>query len=264
MDPRLPLECQDPKAEGFDRDQLWMVKNDAVDLVLLENAAELVRGVMMSGTNIESVLKMLSANAKGCSVLNSQTFPIWKATKPYNKKDLTGTEDEYVSLMEPLRDAANSLKRGNPKGCIAGVFAVEVEKVDKSKGMEAPGHYCALMYSIAKNRTMVFDSMQAGTDGSFYTPFFQRLAVDIFGGTTEIPECPFRTLSLQLTGGFGQHWPLALESVKPRSLASSADKKYKLSMQSTESQNHFCYMWSIWYIHHLMLDLDVTETETNR
>ena len=100
------------------------------------------------------------------------------------------------------------------------------------------------------------DSMQAAeySDGSQYSPFFRQLAVHIFDvdvSSVKIPECFTDELSLQITGGFGETNPVILiKNLVPKNL------QRKLRIQSTESQNHFCYMWSLWYLHHKMMGID--------
>ena len=73
----VPLECQFSKDFGdLDEEQELLVATGALDLVLMENAAELVRRVMMDGDNIEAVLRVLSRANRGCSVLpHRNTFP---------------------------------------------------------------------------------------------------------------------------------------------------------------------------------------------
>src|SRR5271167_4487725 len=74
----VPLECQYPKEfGGLDEEQELLIEIGALDLVLIENAAELLRQVMMDGDNIEAVLRELSRSNRGCATLTSQTFPLW-------------------------------------------------------------------------------------------------------------------------------------------------------------------------------------------
>ena len=254
MDPNVPLECQDTGAFGkFDQEQLDILKHDALDLILLENAGELLRRVMMKKDSIEKMLMVLSKSSRGCSVLDSETFPWWT---PSVKK---GSEETFNDRLVSVKKQADELKRGNPNGCITGIFAVEVRGDDKD---DAVGHYCAIFYSIKNKKAQVFDSMQASASRSDFTPFFVYLAGRIFpNASIEVPECFTTKLSLQPTGGFSFHEPLAFKLLNKTSFAKTQiDEINGLRLMSTESQNHFCYMWSTWYLHHLMMGLKIEDT----
>lgn len=261
MDPSAPLECQDSSFGDLDDDQIWLLQHNALDLVLLENAAELARLVMMDSTNLERVLELISANSKGCNVVDSQTFKMWVRNPDEKMKEYTkgmvDTEKDYKRLLGPARKKIAKMRLGN-KSCIAGIFAVAL-----GDGEDVSGHYCAMFYSVVKNEVLVFDSMQHSPTGSFYSVFFLQLATDLFDAPARVQACFSQELSLQITGGFSGNAPLVirmLETHLPFDDVVSLDEKYGLSRQSTESQNHFCYMWSIWYIHHLMLGSDPGKT----
>ena len=86
---------------------------------------------------------------------------------------------------------------------------------------------------------------QNGVTTGYYTPYFIQLAYDIFNPkNVVVPDCIEEKLSLQITGGFPLNYPLAVEKSRL-----DAKTKIILSEQSTESQNHFCYLWAIWWIH---------------
>lgn len=85
--------------------------------------------------------------------------------------------------------------------------------------------------------------------------FFTKLARDIFGINDIVFDSRFdERTSLQLTGGFSSNPPLML--LLNDSPVLTEEEKESIMLQSTESQNHFCYMWSIWSLHLRMIGQD--------
>lgn len=266
----IPLECQDPKSfDHLDSGQKRSIKTGALDLVLLENAAEIVKRVMFleAADHIEKILKVI-AKSKGCISIPSQSFPLWMDPKltyytekgspdinknknmiPYHLEELDigdTNEKEYMRLMNQTKKEVNNLKRGRKDGCLFSTFALNLG--------EDSGHYAGFYYDIKTKKVEIFDSMQTAEIGSDYTPFFRQLGAHVFG--VKISETKADTrftprLSLQYTGGFLEHPSVMVEE-------EGDIKKYShLNEQSTESQNHFCYMWAIWFIHHKIMGCDV-------
>lgn len=275
----IPLEYQDPDSFGdLDNEQKYAIEKGALDLVLLENASELVRVVMMEagdGKHIERVLEVIS-KSNGCMTIPSQSFPIWMDPKTSRKESAKSgdfTDDEilvyddseytklsnakkiYATMVKTSRSQVELLKRNNKKGCIVSVFALNL-------GKKIGGHYAAFYYDIKAKEVDVFDSMQQSDKGSVYTPFFRQLGAHIFNvsiSKSNITKdmCFNKELSLQFTGGFSDNPSVMVDKTEDK--LSSEDKKF-LNIQSTESQNHFCYMWSIWFIHLKLRGLDICKT----
>lgn len=244
----LPLECQHPEDFGFfDAEQHFFIDNGALDLVLIENASELMRRVMMEHGNIEKVLNLLSKTYDGCGVLPSETFPIYTSDIK-EKWQNTGTEQEYRNAVEGMkRQYLKIIKKKNIK-CVYAVFGLLVDE-------DGSGHYGSFHFNPATGSVNVFDSMQDSNFGSAYTAFFIRLAKDIFGVDNVQYDNRFSVYtSLQITGGFSANRPLMLE---PKFAAYGTQltetEKKTVMLESTESQNHFCYMWSIWSLHLRMI-----------
>lgn len=238
----LPLECQDPVLFGaFDDDQRYFIDNDALDLVLIENAAELMRMVMMEGRNIEKILDLLSETyQKGCGVLSSESFPIYDGMEKIYEETAAIMRKEY-------QDKKTKFK------CIYAVFGLLLDKDS--------GHYGSFYVTHAKNkvRVEIFDSMQCDSKGSFYTKDFVKLAKDIFDADQVVYDKRFTVYnSLQLTGGFAKNKPAMLDLSNPdmKRVKLSAEDKKKIKLECTESQNHFCFMWSIWSLHLKMAGLE--------
>lgn len=244
----LPLECQDPKDFGdFDKEQRFLLERGALDLVLVENAAELMRRVMMEHGNIEKILNLLSKRYEGCGVLPSETFPIY-TDDPNEKWQNTGTLKEYKSAVLAMRKQYIALSKKKGINCISAVFGLMVEE-------DGSGHYGSFyIENNQKGRVYIFDSMQNSSSGSSYTPFFAQLARDIFETEDIVIDSRFNSAtSLQLTGGFSGNKPLMLRTGARYPDGTTTLDIEAVRLQCTESQNHFCYMWSIWSIHLRML-----------
>jgi hypothetical protein len=226
MDPLdITLSYTHPELVGpIDNDEIELICDSAYDLVLIENASELFRQVMMSPDVIENILKHIVHTSSPCFALPSETFSIKNTAM-------------YQSEVSAYREIVNlRLNQGYP--CLVAVVALDLGRA---------GHYGVLWYQRNTQTVEIFDSMEQGPMGSSYTKDFRRLARDIFETDSIIhPACINLDLtkSLQFTGGFPENRPAMLIGRRM-----NLKLRQAIQRQATESQNHFCYMWSIWYIH---------------
>lgn len=242
------LSYTHPREMGeIDKEEADLICTGAYDLVLIENASEVFRQVMMREGKIEELLEAIIKECPSCSYIPSDSFEIWSPNPKYQSEI---TLDEYEKHVNAVKKHINKLKE-EKKTVI--VMSAAVLLGDS-------GHYAAFVYYAREGVVRVFDAMQAGKEGSYYTDFFVQLAQDLFSVMAVVPDCIAVEASLQLTGGFSENLPLALAMAKgveglfgPKM---SESDEYKLRIQSTESQNHFCYMWSLWYIQLIVLGLD--------
>lgn len=237
----IPLECQDKSFDraGLDDGQKDLIRTGALDVVLIENAAELIRRVMMRGNNIEKILTAVS-KTKGCIMIPAQTFPEWMDVR-LGLESVEGQnkyQNKYNLRVMQTKTIVEQLKKNHKYGCLFSIFALDL-------GGGAGGHWGGFYYDIQSHKLEIFDSMQVDEEGSFYTSFFRQLGTHIFGVAFKdinfSSDFSFET-SLQRTGGFLDDDASITES------------------QSTESQNHFCYMWSIWFIHHKIAGIDIFDS----
>jgi hypothetical protein len=309
----VPLECQDPEEYGnFDKEQMWMMNHGALDLVLIENASELARLVMMDPGDeetlgsIENVLyhiaeanswKVKGRKLKTCGVLSSETFPL--QTKFRYIDQWSGTKEEYDEKVQVMKTQLKEIDGD----CVFAVLGVRV----RDDPNDSSGHYASFCFDRVENKVFIFDAMQGGKESgainldfrsedyklsiielardigivndfiygdltelvreifkspiiktqSEYSMFFRQLAFDIFGAKSVEIEPGFNLRnSLQLTGGFSSNSPLSVELtdffIPDRTIEA-------LNYQSTESQNHFCYMWALWSIHIRMTGRSISE-----
>ncbi len=269
----LPLELSDPDQYGdFDSGQLELFKHNAYDLVLIENATELFRQVMHDQPgNLEAMLKLVvEAAGSDCVYLTSETFLYHISDKtqenfpevPVKKDNDANKKPYYSTLARYKRKHLNAAVKQNK--CIVGLFAVD---------LASGGHYAAYVWNNKK--LLIFDSMSTSKDTSAYYPFFQQLGRDLFGVPKELAiPCIKGLLSLQYTGGFPQHPPGATEDILRPQIEAAEDKGDEkeferltalldsITLQSMDSQNHFCYMWSIWFIHALLAGYSLEELTT--
>lgn len=232
------LKLVQPKYGTFDADEQYLIdRYNALGLVLAEDANEMARVLLQSEMVIENILQMVTKDVKGVCVLPSQTF------------DEANNYDETVrDYIATISDIFKSLKT-NPTYVVT-VFALE---------LGGAGHYSALVIDVASRVGRIFDSMHDGPYGSGYTEPFGRLVRTLFGkwmiDRVEVePAIQHKLLSLEYTGGFPDNTPAELEillgmlkqhgELTPNELAGIE----AIKQQHTDSQNHFCYMWAIWYV----------------
>lgn len=260
LDLALPLDYLYPDEFGEmdEGEEELICEYNALDLVLLENASELFRMAVQEEGVIEKILKTLveaySEDNPKLHYLYSNTFPFYVSQNLKNKFYKSDTVSSINKEREYRKNVKNYRKHINPNKDYVSVVAVDLE--------EFGGHYAAFHYS--NGVVTLFDSMQANIpekekklypttikSSSYYTPYFSQLVSDIFpGATVNVPDCIKDELSLQYTGGFPETLPYSLERQKV-----PAKLKKLLKMQSTESQNHFCYLWSIWWLHLKLMGL---------
>jgi len=153
---------------------------------------------------------------------------------------------DYKDVVDNYKNYIKNLK--TKKQYLVTILALDLA--------EEGGHYMAIRIDRNLREIIIFDAMQYSDDTTQlgeYTKQFARLTRDIFGKEYKIyvPECISAEFSLQYTGGFTGYYPYIVEQSNLEK-----NKKHLLSIQSTESQNHFCYMWSLWYLHILIIDKD--------
>jgi hypothetical protein len=242
-----------------DQEEMDLIcKYGALDLVLIEGASDLIGDVIKN--NLELILEkiVLASNNKNVEYMRSETFPFYVNQdvkhKYFLKDETVKNSDEYFQLVSEYREEFLSKKQKD----IVTVLALNL-------GNE--GHYAAVYYS--NDTVYLFESMSVKIhpthrykydssykSAGYYTPYYVSLAKDIFSPRKiTVPDCISEELSLQFTGGFPSHMPL-----KVRTSNKTKEEQRLLSIQSTESQNHFCYLWAIWWLHLRLVDMNF---ETN-
>jgi len=185
-----PLECQDPDKFGdLDDEQIFLYDNNALDLILIENASELVRQVMMKKGNIEKILNLISETYEGCGVLPSDSFEVVEGEKT----------KQYLKAVERMK---KNLKKIAHFECIFAVFGLIVSE-------DGSGHYGSFFKRKNEDIVYIFDSMSPDSE---FKEFFAQLGKDVFNVENIVfdERFTFKT-SLQLTGGFTQSDPLSFE-----------------------------------------------------
>lgn len=231
--------------EAKDTDLLLLQCSGAYDLTLIEEASELFASYMSSGNNIEKLLQTIVSERRGrkddlgkyYEVLNSETFS--------DEVEDSEEKEEYDEVIKNYRKYNEVDRFKIEKKNMIALIALKIDDV---------GHYAVFIYDGIQNSVELFDSMQFGTCGSHYTPRFKEIASNIFGidvsrvyhHNIPLPHVP------QITGGFEYYEPLYASLHQTRVPNS-------VRIQVTESQNHYCYMWSIWYMHFRILGYNPVE-----
>jgi len=232
-----PLEEIFPEIfKPLDEDQNLLIQIGALPLVLVENASEIISKIKDTEGFIEQVIDfIITDNKSNYAFIGSVTFP-------YVLKEKTVTDAGGKPIAGDKRDDYGKNKKRDK------LYDTQIAKLKKKLKRKKKqilhiaadlgnigGHYGVAIRN-GKN-LVVFDSMQM--DGwSWYSAFFSQVAYDVFNITPKILSSPKNGHCPQPTGGF----------IQPRSEYKS-DEDYLYHLQSTESQNHFCYMWAVWYFH---------------
>ncbi len=265
----VPLEMQSNKFEKIDKAQKDLIcKHNALDLVLLENANEIFRMFMQEGIdnhNINAALELIGTTNKKCIYLQTETFdidqdeededgdPVWNFTE----------NDENSEKLRDYIDICNEV--------------IESEDIDDKTiiytviglNLGEGGHYGAMVYDISEKKIYVFDSMSGNSEhekdytNSGTEDIFIKVATRIFLGDEDYDgiegidtegvdvEAVYIDYFLQPTGGFEEFLAPVLKKLEKANERKKNEKQKELieliNLQHTESQNHFCYIWSIWF-----------------
>lgn len=220
LDTTISLAIQVPEEfDPWDEEECKLISEGAYELVLIEEATELFRRAIFDHDLIVPLLRKIS-RGKQVDILPPEIFPPHEQSKEFENA-VTTYKKKIINFQRPLRIAVLALQ---------------------GDGFE---HFAAFFFK--QGQVKVFDAMQQYDKSikkftSHYSSFFKNLAKRIFDtNNVEIEQCfdlP-QQFSLQLTGG-------------------TTSIQDSISLQSTESQNHFCYLWAIWYLHLQLLEKDFT------
>lgn len=224
-----PIELTFPELVGkLDKDQKKLSR-DSMPVILVENASAFIPMIRDSTDFMETVLKKVAG--KKYTFVGSYTLPFVSKISKYDDSACKYGDNylskEYNKEIVKIMRKTRKLKKKNVILHIGIVLNDKSETCEESGG---PGHYGVIIKT--GDRIHLFDSMQHKGDG-YYTLMFQQICNDVFGRKASIGGI-FN--SVQLTGGF-------TEDRKQF----GTDLEYFRQLQDMDSQNHFCYMWAIWY-----------------
>lgn len=229
-------------------------KLNALDLVLMENSNELFRLFMQEeeneyGTNLEHLMHLICSQYPNAVYLPTDTFDIqedkngsWKMKKSkLNGKTLKAYLDNSYKKMVDAKISSKS------KSVIFTIIGLNLGE---------GGHYGAIVCDVATKKVVVFDSMSGQYENNYYNSgteqLFLTIARKIFnypktkkliGGKLTFEPAVIDYI-LQPTGGFE-------DIISPSLTKYDLNEKLQriINIQHTDSQNHFCYIWSIWFCH---------------
>lgn len=252
----IPLEYQFPHIYKFDEIQKKLIYElNALDLVLIENASEIFREFMLEGRgnkNLEKLLQLISIENKNSVFLPSVTFDVYK-----NKKGtwcFSKTKENRNLLKGYILECNKITNQTTDNSIIFTIIALN---------FGFGGHYGALLCDISMKKIFVFDSMSGYYKGNYIISnlehVFIKLSKQIFIGDKNKNGVRFISRSrqkydivsvktnyiLQVTGSF-EHLNSMVLSRNNKSGNKFSTKN--INIQHTDSQNHFCYIWTIWFI----------------
>lgn len=209
----------------LDHEQIEILKAGHIGLIYVEEASDLIgrlKDVIITDADfLKDILSsIVSTSSEKYDILGITTFPfVFDA-----KYEYLGVQNQMTKDLEKNKEYKSEILRYRKKlkqmkNCVF-LFAVDLDT--------AGGHYCV---AIRKDDTIhLFDSMQKveHKKRSEYTKFFEETVSKIFSETPIPEDVP---VNLQPTGGF-------------------VDEKAPMSKKvDADSQNHFCYMWAMWFLH---------------
>jgi hypothetical protein len=214
----------------FDDEEKELInKYNALGLVLTEDANEMAKTVLHHPGVIELILETVLSDVKEVCILPSETF------------DVTNN-DLYAQTLTTYINRVKKMFSKHKFKFVVAVFAIDLG--------DDTGHYGSIIVDTKTRVITIFDSMQSDPYGSVYSEHFAKIAWHVFNYGMNIadyvriePAIQHPLLSLEFTGGFSENEPAEFL------FSNLADHlKPIIKVQHTDSQNHFCYMWSIWYI----------------
>lgn len=269
-----PLEILYPnKFEDFDDMQRKLIcKYSALDLLLLENANELFRRFMLEGEedNIEKLLEKFKEENSNSLFLRSDTVEI-KQVEPEGQGSywvIKETKTNDKTIKKYITDTVKKIKESdiNSESVIYTIFGLN---------LVAGGHYGSIVCDLKLMKVFIFDSMSGESEygeiiSGSHEIFIEiaklifnnervkkaimnklksikldRLIKSIFKKRMEkLKSINFKFepvkigYILQSTGGFEDFISPDLESIEDKEL------QMEINIQHSESQNHFCYIWS--------------------
>jgi len=252
----LPLELVDPLSYGYlDTAQKQIIfDHDGLDLVLMENANETFRQFMMDGNNmhIERLLEKIRCENENSMFLRSDTLDIKFVDGVWNIDD---SKQNKKTLKKYIEDAVRKLKKSkiNKQSIIYTIFGLNLGE---------GGHYGALVCDLKQSCVRIFDSMSGTYSNDKYLmtsgtqECFMELSKRIFNSRDMLKVIHDKTKKiykfhckqvniayiLQPTGGFEEFISPDLEGIEDEVL------KKNINIQHTDSQNHFCYIWSLLFV----------------
>ena len=224
-----------------------IIEDDAYDLFLIERASGIFADYIYEGNRLEELVENLIRQHERQDIhlvavetlpyyVNPQKIPRSKLTEYINEGASDLRSPRYEQLIAQMRQNINPSARIN-------VIMVAVDIGG------AGGHYGILLYYPSDNTAELFDSMQRETKGGFYTAYFRQVSTDILKNTRIIiPSCIDESISFQPTGGFPENIAPYLEKYATGARGERLKLIRRIQEQDIHSQNHFCYMYAIWYL----------------
>lgn len=222
----LDANCNET-SDDLDLEECRLIlDHNAYPLILIEKATDIYRCAFQNLDKDYFYTLLYELMPRRVGVLPTETFSF-----DYSGRRILHRHKDAIQL---LKNEIERLERSR-KSTIVGTFGIDLD--------EAGGHYSAYIYNVETQKVFMFDPM----GNSAYINNFKQLARKIFGRVEiDIRECQ-SDLIFQPTGGFTGNDPSDLQRLPAWDLFSE-NQKWEYINQHAESQDHFCYMWSIWFI----------------
>ena len=227
-------------------------KYNALDLVLIEEANELFRKCMVDEFLGEEKTTLVEhVYTQMCGHYNKFCLPMTQFR--VNNNDMKSVLKNNKNILKQYKEYIKDLQEDN-------LFGMIDFNLYDSTG-ELGGHF--ICFYKTKDEIILFNSMSDDDEkgDSLYLTGLKYILNEVFPETSEgrpkgsLREFPNvkkynrlvnKDYYLQETGGF-------IDNIPRNLLLTSGIRKLKdiprhIVIQSTESQNHFCYMWCLWFV----------------
>lgn len=211
--------------ESLDDEDQQIVCRGGLPFILIEDASEIFRETVQTGTNLEKMLDFVFSEFPDVGFVPSITFNF--ATHKTNISNVKWLIEQMITSGEYQY--------------IVGIHSLDLE----SNGAEG-GHYAMFLADLNYQIVYYFDSMQTSQTQSVFSDKFQSVALRLFPRfKPKLINCQLeKWYSFQATGGF-----LVEQEYD------ETDEEFEIRQMSTERQNHFCYIWSIFFLHHIVSNI---------
>ena len=250
-----PLETIAPDVfDPLDKEQEYAIEHGMTNVVLTENANDIVRSFL--NNDIPYKYRPKIGRRKPTNMLDIILFKdIIKASGRKGLRGIPNVAIEFRNINE-FAGHFSFLKRPTKDSHAIGILGLDLKELGETD--EYGGHYCAYIIDLEAKVIGYFDpmcdSVYSDPDEEISFPHYLRSMLNKVLGDKESKkynieqEMKFSKLECaQSTGGFNNSPPQFVEYY--RELYKDKETMEDIREFGVDSQNHFCYMWSLFYLY---------------
>lgn len=216
-------------------------------MILIENASEVAKEDVLF-PNLEKIMKAITNEFTGTAYLPSVVFSVDQSSDTPKLKDTIDVE---------------KYKKTHKKSINTNKITFTIIALDLG---ESGAHYGGFIFEKTDDKLYIYDSMSAskGPTESAYADVFEEIGKIIFNPKiTLLNAC--LNYKFQPTGGFLGNLDVQRLIKLQKEIKGEREKLLVgalLILQIPESQDHFCFMWSLWLILFKLQGFNVKDIKT--